>query len=107
MTQVLTITKNVEAKLPVWMQWGPWISGEQDQLGGSVTLSTSTWAVESDDGDTSLVVSSSPAPSINGTIARCWIEGGAIGHRYRLVNRISTSAGHTAVERTMLVLVDA
>lgn len=108
MTQVLTVTKNIEAKLPMFMEWGPWIEGEQDQLGGgAITISASTWAVEIDDGDTSLAVAASPAPSIGGTVTRCWIEGGAIGRRYRLVNRISTSAGHTGVERTILVLVDA
>jgi hypothetical protein len=109
MTQqhVLSVTKNTEAKLPVWMLWSPWLTGEQEQLGGGpLTITSSTWLVEAATGDTTLAVAVSPAPSINGGTTQCWVEGGTRGVVYRLVNRINTSAGHTAVERHMLVLVD-
>lgn len=66
------------AKLDYGFDWTNWLSAGE-------TISTSTWNVDSE-----LTPSS---PSIVGAITSTFVEGGAVGKSYKIVNSITTSVG--------------
>ena len=97
--RILTVGKSASARLPCWVQWSDWLRGEAAQLGAAVVITSSEW---SSDG---LTVLGSPAPELDGSLASVWIEGGTAGERYTLTNTIETDAGHTGIERSIVVVV--
>jgi len=100
---ILEVGKGPIDILPVWLSWAQWLSGEAAQAGTTQpTITSSAWSVEGGDGD--LEVLSDPAPSVSGGTTGAWISGGTSGQRYRVVNTIETSAGHT-VARAIAVVV--
>lgn len=102
--RTLVIHKRPGDILPIWMDWSDWLAYEATQLGGSVTISTSAWVVESDAVDP-VAISSSPAPSHTSTVATAWIDGGSADAVSSVaVNTITTSQGHT-VSRSIEIRV--
>lgn len=55
---------------------------------GSDTISDADWIVPA-----GITLLGSPAPSVNGTIARAWFEGGTLNTSYLITCRITTSGG--------------
>jgi hypothetical protein len=62
------------------------------------TISTSTWSVPTG----SVVIASSPVPSISGNFTKLWLTGGTAGDACVLLNQIVTSAGRIFDQRVRL-----
>lgn len=99
---ILEIRMSPTDILPLWCDWGPWLSGERAQGGTLPVITTSSWSVEAG-AWSGLGVLGSPAPTLVGAVASAWISGGAVG-RYVVVNTIETDLGHT-VSRGFMVVV--
>ena len=83
--------KDPGSKLDWQHDWSGWLaSGE--------TIATSQWTVE----PAGLTLS---APMATASTTTVWVEGGTVGQVYRLVNRITTSAGRIE-ERTVVIRVE-
>lgn len=82
-----TFVKDPDADLDYEMDWaggapGPWLATGE-------TISTSTWTAPA--GLT--VGTGGQAPSHDTTTTTVWLLGGTVDKTYRVVNRITTSAG--------------
>lgn len=84
-----TFVKDPDSKLDYKIDWAAW-------LGGSDTISTSTWTVP--DG----ITKASDTNDDNSTTI--WVSGGIAGNDYNLVNHIVTAADREA-DRTIRIQV--
>ena len=82
-------TKDPDAVLDFAVDWSEWIEGQD-------TIVTSVW--ESPDGLTTA------DPDLDGAKATIWLSGGVANMTYRVVNRVTTSAGRVD-DRTLRVRV--
>ncbi|GAA0945967.1 hypothetical protein [Actinocorallia libanotica] len=82
-------TKDPDAVLDYVFEWGSWLNGDE--------IESSSWVA-----DTGIVISTDPAPSIDGTRTIVWLSGGAASRSYAVTNRIITAAGRQD-ERTIVI----
>lgn len=76
-----------------WSQWMP-ANDEIDEI---------DWTVTGPD-ESLEILSGGRAPSVEGSLAKCWLGGGTIGGRYTLACRVTTSAGRID-ERSLVINV--
>lgn len=98
--RIWTIEKTADARIPVFMSWALWVKGEREQLDQAVAITSSVWTA-----DAGIDLLASPPEILDGTRTGVWLEGGTVGGRYEITNTIATDAGHTGVERSILVIV--
>jgi hypothetical protein len=89
---VWTVTKDPQAKLPYSLDWSQVLS----QLGGAVTITSSTWSVQ-----VGITKDSDSFTSLNATVR---LSGGAAGTDYEVTNHVVFSDG-SEDERTILIMV--
>lgn len=91
----LTYDKDPQSVEPHGLDWTPWLA----ELGSSVLIATSSWAVSAPD------VTLSESSIVTGSKrTQVKVAGGKAGTVYRLTNHIVTSSGVTD-ERTILLNV--
>lgn len=90
------ITKDPDSIEPQGFDWTDWL----EELGDSVTISTSTWAVSPTGG-----ITLSGDSIITGSLkTQVTLTGGTVHRRYTVTNRIVTSSG-VHDDRSFVVLV--
>lgn len=86
--------KDPTAVLDYFIDWADWLT-EGD------SLVTAVWTITGPD---SLLVQSTPAPSIVGGRAIIWLTGGTLDAKYEVTCHITTAQGRED-DRTLLILV--
>ncbi len=94
MTIALTtiLTKDPDAILDYEIDWAAWLASGD-------SIDTATWTSAPTG-----IIADSPAPAVDGTKARVWLDGGTAGQTYQLTCHIETTQGRED-DRTVKVKV--